>query len=99
MKVLNFRLISMELDLHHRRFFDILEEEVSEEAFHDKPIWVDPENDACNLLVRQSACSFSRLLFPTRLGFPFVSLCFESVLHVKYGTLLRNITAVKAKKF
>ena len=85
----------MELDLHHRRFFDIFQEEVSEEAFHDKPSWVDPENDACNL----PACSFWRLLFPTRLGFPLVSLCFESVLHVKYGTLFGNITAVKTKKF
>lgn len=45
------------------KVFDILQEDVSEEAFHDKPRWVDPENDACNSLLRQPVCSFSRLFF------------------------------------
>lgn len=58
-----------------QRVFDILQEDVSEEAFYDKPSWVGPESDACNSLLSQPACSFSRPFFPTRLGFPFVSLC------------------------
>lgn len=57
-----------------QKVFDILLEDVSEEAFYDKPSCVDPERDACNLQQIQPECSFSRF-FPTRLGFPFVSLC------------------------
>lgn len=57
-----------------QKVFDILQEDVSEEAFYDKPSWVDPENDACNLPLSQPACSFSRLFFQLGWGF-LLSLC------------------------
>lgn len=101
-KVLYFHLISLKLDLHHIRSL-IRQEDVSEEAFHDKPSWVDPENDACNLLLRQPVCSFSHLFY-FQLGWDFLlSLCLldkqvHFVLYVKYGAVLRNISADMAKK-
>lgn len=66
-------------DLSHvgsppQKVFDILQEDVSEEAFYDKPSWVDPESDACNLPLSQPACSFSRLFFQLGWGF-LLSLC------------------------
>lgn len=54
--------------------FDFLQEDVSKEAFYDKPSWVDPESDACNSLLSQPACSFSRLFFQLGWGF-LLSLC------------------------
>lgn len=35
-----------------QRLFDIRQEDVSEETFHDKPSWVNPESNACNSLLR-----------------------------------------------
>lgn len=46
-----------------QKVFDIIQEDVSEETFHDKPSWVDPENDACKSPLKRPACSFSRLFF------------------------------------
>lgn len=52
-----------------QKVFDILQEDVSEEAFYDKPSWLDPESNACNLPLSQPACSFSRLFFQLGWGF------------------------------
>lgn len=45
--------------------FDFLQEDVSKEAFYDKPSWVDPDGDAWNKPA--SAC-----VFPAKPGLPFV---------------------------
>lgn len=79
-----------------QKVFDILQEDVSEETFHDKPSWVDPENDACNSPEQTaSMLIFTPLFF--QLGWDFLlSLCVRVclldqrvhfVLHVKYGTV------------
>lgn len=57
-----------------QKVFDILQKDVSEEAFYDKPSWVDPESDACNSLLRQPARSLSRLFFQRGWGF-LLSVC------------------------
>lgn len=57
-----------------QKVFDIFQEDVSEEAFYDKPSWVDPESVACNSPLSQPACSFSRLFFQLGWGF-LLSLC------------------------
>lgn len=81
-----------------QKVFDILQEDVSEEAFYDKPNWVDPESDACNSPLSQPARSFSRLFFQLGWGFLFVFLCSSPLAHfvlgVKYGIVLGNIPAV-----
>ena len=95
-----------------QKVFDILQRDVSEEAFYDKPSWGDPESDACNAPLSQPACSFSHLFFQLGWGF-LLSLC---VLHSPfarererpastlcslckiYGSVWGNIPTVAAKK-
>lgn len=83
--------------------FDFLQEDVSKEAFHDKPSWVDPGNDACSSPLSQPAYSFSRLFF--QLGWAFLlslrkSLFAEETSEVHTvlceicGTVLGNILTV-----
>ena len=64
-----------------QKVFDILQRDVSEEAFYDKPSWGDPESDACNAPLSQPACSFSHLFFQLGWGF-LLSLC---VLHSPFA--------------
>ena len=45
---------------HHKKLFDILQEDVTEEAFYDKPSCVNPESSACSATVSQPACSHLR---------------------------------------
>lgn len=47
------------------RLFDVLQADVSEEAFHDKPKWAEPESGAWKPPLSQ----------PNRRGFLFVSVC------------------------
>lgn len=62
-----------------QRVFDILQEDVSEETFHDKPSRVDPESNACNSPLRRPTCSFSRLIFSSEAGIFFCLSVFKSV--------------------
>lgn len=85
------------LGFQPQKVFDILQKDVSEETFHDKPSWAGPESKACNWL---------HAFFLASLSNPRPRFSFSSSLHLHF--VLRKkvvdmfkggITAAESKIF